>query len=103
MVTVNAFPAVVLVGAPLSVMLAVGAAFTVVVCELVNVLLAVSVAVTVCEPAVTSLTPFVKVWLPLSPVVNGKLGGTDASVPASLVVKWTVPVYAFGPLATFPN
>ena len=50
----------------------------------------VSVAVTVRLPADFSVTPPVKVWVPLSPAPKAKSFGRTAC--ASLEVKWTVPV-----------
>src|SRR6267143_1784001 len=95
-------PAVAELGCTEKAALAGAAALTVAGCELVSVPFTVSVTVTVCEPAVNNVTPLLKVCVPSSVGGKVKFAGKLAG-KGSVEVKWTVPVYAFGPLATFAN
>src|SRR5438094_837267 len=56
--------------------------------------LLVSVAVKVRLPAVTKVTPLVKIFWPASLPEKVKSPGAAELAPESLLVKWTVPLYA---------
>src|SRR5262245_51004292 len=74
----RAMPAVAELGWTVNATVAGAAGLTTAVCGLVNAVFTVSVTFTVCEPAVNSVTPLMKVCEPLSVGAKGKSAGSVA-------------------------